>query len=86
MSLGQNYPNPFNPQTNIDFTVPASGQASLKVYSMLGRQVATLFEGQAESGRLYTRSLSAGDLATGQYVYVLDFEGQKLTRTMLVVK
>ena len=86
LSLGQNYPNPFNPQTNIDFTVPASGQASLKVYSMLGRQVATLFEGQAESGRLYTRSLSAGDLATGQYVYVLDFEGQKLTRTMLVVK
>jgi hypothetical protein len=86
LSLSQNYPNPFNPRTNINFTVPASGQASLKVFSLLGRQVATLFDGRAEAGRLYTRSLEAGGLATGQYLYVLDFEGSKVTRTMLVVR
>ncbi|MEK9139024.1 MAG: hypothetical protein AAB393_18045, partial [Bacteroidota bacterium] len=48
-ALFQNYPNPFNPSTNIGFTVPQSGFATMKVYNVLGQEVATLFEGNADA-------------------------------------
>jgi len=49
-NLYQNYPDPFNPSTMIQFTVPSDGRAILKVYNMLGQEVATLFDGIAEAG------------------------------------
>ena len=57
--LAQNYPNPFNPSTLIDFVVPTAGYATMKVYNLLGQEVATVFEGNTEAGRIYTARFSA---------------------------
>jgi len=67
-TLGQNHPNPFNPTTSIRFSLAASGQANLRVYDLLGRQVAELFNGAAEAGRLYQVEFNASDLPSGVYV------------------
>ena len=67
-TLGQNHPNPFNPTTSIRFSLAVSGQASLRVYDILGRQVAEMFNGIAEAGRLYQVEFNASDLPSGVYV------------------
>ncbi|MCC6476557.1 T9SS type A sorting domain-containing protein [bacterium] len=69
-SLAQNYPNPFNSQTTFSFTLPEAGDVSLKVYDMLGREVATVAEGAMSSG-VHTMNWSADGLATGVYMYTL---------------
>ena len=53
-SLSQNYPNPFNPSTNISYAIPASGNVSLKIYNILGQEVATVIPGIPESRFLYS--------------------------------
>ena len=50
-ALFQNYPNPFNPTTNIQFTVPVTGKATLKIFNIFGQEVATLFNGEEEAGK-----------------------------------
>lgn len=67
-SLDQNYPNPFNPSTKIRFAVPRSGFASLKVYDLLGREVARLVNEELKPGR-YEVTLDASHLASGVYFY-----------------
>ena len=66
-ALAQNYPNPFNPTTNIEFTVPLNGQATLKVFNSLGEEVATLFNGEAETGKYHQVQFNAAHLASGIY-------------------
>lgn len=67
-ALSQNFPNPFNPSTRINFSVESEGTASLKVFNILGEEVAALFEGIAEPGRLYSCVFTGEDLASGVYV------------------
>lgn len=86
LTLSNNYPNPFNPSTRIGFTLPATGRATVRVYNVLGQQVALLFDGVAEASRPYDLSFQAGPLAAGAYVYTLEFGGQLLTRRMALVK
>jgi hypothetical protein len=84
--LMQNYPNPFNPATTIKFSVAQNGFATLKVFDMLGRQVITLFNSQAEAGKLYNVNLDAGKLASGVYFFQLQ-QGSKIEmRKMLLLK
>lgn len=85
-SLNPNYPNPFNPSTNIEFSVPERGHASVKVYDIQGRQVAVLFEGEAEAGRLYRLTFDASRLASGIYIYDAQFGGQRIVRKMSFMK
>jgi len=68
--LSQNYPNPFNPSTTINYQIPKSGFVSLKVYDILGREVAVLVNGEKEMGR-YTVQFDGSKLASGVYIYEL---------------
>ena len=68
--LEQNYPNPFNPTTNFAFRISNFGFISLKVFDVLGREVASLVQGQKEAGS-YSVQWNASDLPSGIYLYRL---------------
>jgi hypothetical protein len=84
--LAQNYPNPFNPSTQIEFVVPESGFVTLKVYNVLGQEVATLFEGSLEAGRINTVQLGASNLPSGLYFYTLKSTAKTETKRMILTK
>ncbi len=84
-ALGQNYPNPFNPSTQINYTVPQTGQVTLKVYNVLGMEVATLVSGLQQAGK-HTATFNAASFASGVYFYRLQAGGASLTMKMLFVK
>jgi len=83
--LAQNYPNPFNPSTAISYQLPISSEVRLKVYDMLGREVATLVNGRQEAGR-YSVSWNAAGFASGVYFYRLQASNFVETRKMMLVK
>jgi hypothetical protein len=84
--LSQNYPNPFNPSTVIEFAVPQSGFTTMKVYNIHGQEVATLFDGNAEPGKIYTVRLNGSNLASGTYFCKLQSSGKTETRRMVLMK
>ena len=83
--LEQNYPNPFNPTTNIKYSIPQSGFVTLKVYNMLGQEVATLVNQQQKVGE-YNVDFDASNLASGLYVYSLKSGDYSLTKKMILLK
>jgi len=83
--LFQNYPNPFNITTTIEYTIPREAQVTLKVYDILGREVATLVDEQQTAGK-YKIRFNAGELASEVYLYELKAEDYRETRKMLLVK
>jgi hypothetical protein len=84
--LAQNYPNPFNPSTVIEFVVPQTGYATVKVYNLLGQEVATAFEGNAEAEKINTARFDATNLPSGMYFYTLRSAGKVETKRMLSMK
>ena len=84
-NLSQNYPNPFNPSTTIRFTLPSSQQVTLKVYNLLGAEVATLVNQTVEAGESSVRFDGAG-LPSGMYLYKLQAGAMTQTRRMMLVK
>ncbi|MDP2301581.1 MAG: T9SS type A sorting domain-containing protein [Ignavibacteria bacterium] len=83
--LVQNYPNPFNPSTDIKFSVQNSGMTSLKVYDVLGREVAVLVNENLNSGQ-YIFTFNGSNLASGTYVYELVSNGTRIAKKMLLMK
>lgn len=84
-SLDQNYPNPFNPSTSISFAVSQPGNYSLKVYDILGKEVATLVNEQLSAGK-YKFNFNASNLASGTYIYKLTGNNVNLSQKMLLLK
>lgn len=74
-SLEQNYPNPFNPLTRISWQTPISGHHTLKIYDVLGNEVATIINEYLESGK-YSFDFNAANLSSGVYVYRLTVSSQ----------
>jgi hypothetical protein len=83
--LSQNYPNPFNPETRIAFAVKNASPTTLKVYDMLGREVATLVDAQLAPGS-YAVSFAGHGLASGTYFYTLTAGSYRETRRMMLVR
>jgi len=84
-SLSQNYPNPFNPSTRISYNVDEPGLVQLKVYNVLGVEVATLVNAQQNSGN-YTVVFDAARLSSGVYFYSLSANNFTQTRKMILEK
>ena len=80
-----NYPNPFNPKTTITIDLPEAGWASLKVYNVLGQEVDVLIDGHKDAGS-YNVVFDAGHLSNGLYIYVLEADTFRGTKTMLLLK
>ena len=83
--LEQNYPNPFNPSTTIKYSVPRYGLISLKVYDVLGNEVADLVNGMKQPGN-YAVSFNGKNLASGVYIYRLKTEGFLATKKFILLK
>lgn len=83
--LAQNYPNPFNPSTTINFSIPEAGMVSIKIYDILGKEVASLINEQKESG-IYTVTFDASNLPTGTYIYKISSGNFTSSRKMLLLK
>ncbi len=84
-ALEQNFPNPFNPTTVINFTLPKAGVVTLKVYNVLGQEVATLVNG-FKAPQTYKVEFDGASLATGVYFYTLKFGDKSITKKMLLLK
>jgi hypothetical protein len=83
--LSQNYPNPFNPSTRISYSIPKTGYVSLKVYDILGREVATLVNGYQQANQ-YSVNFDASKLASGIYLYKLKAGDFVQTKKMILMK
>lgn len=84
-TLAQNYPNPFNPSTTINFTIPNSEFVTLKVFNILGSEVATLVNENLTAGA-YRFSFEAQNLASGVYLYELTAGGFREIKKMNLLK
>jgi hypothetical protein len=83
--LFQNYPNPFNPSTKVHFSVPRSGFVGLRVYDILGQEVATLVNGETNPGN-YEVTLDATGWPSGLYFYRLQAASFTETKKLLLLK
>jgi len=83
--LKQNYPNPFNPSTNISYTITKAGNVTLKVYNVLGQEVATLVNGY-QNASTYNVNFDASNLASGVYIYKLSSGSYAVAKKMVLMK
>jgi predicted esterase len=83
--LLQNHPNPFNPSTNISFSIPTGSFVSLKVFDLIGREVATVVLEEISAGS-YTKQWSANNYPSGVYFYRLQAGSYTETKKLLLLK
>jgi hypothetical protein len=84
-SLQQNYPNPFNPVTSIKFSLPKQSNVKLVVYDAIGREVATLVNGELKAG-VYNETFDGTSLASGVYFYRIDAREFTDVKKMVLIK
>ena len=84
-ALAQNYPNPFNPETTFKFAIPQDGYVMLKIYDLLGNEVATVLSESLSSGE-HTVAWSAESVAAGVYLYRLQSGSYSQTRKLVLLK
>jgi photosystem II stability/assembly factor-like uncharacterized protein len=84
-SLSQNYPNPFNPSTKIKFNVAGTGNVSIKVYDVMGKEIAELVNQNLTAG-IYTADFDASALPSGTYFYRLTAGSFTETKKLVLIK
>ena len=84
-SLSQNYPNPFNPTTTLEFSLPQNSFVTLKVFNVLGKEVATLVNGPVEAGK-HKLNFDASNLNSGVYFYKIEADNFVDTKKMILLK
>jgi len=85
-NLTQNYPNPFNPTTTIEFTLSENSNVSLKIFDVLGREVAALVDGEMKSGIIHQVQFDASKLSSGLYFYRLDAGTNSQVKKLVLMK
>jgi len=85
ITLNQNYPNPFNPSTTISFTIPSKSFVTLKIFDMLGREIATILSEQLPLGN-YTQHWNAANISSGVYFYRLQAGSYTETKKLILLK
>ncbi|MEW5842350.1 MAG: T9SS type A sorting domain-containing protein [Bacteroidota bacterium] len=83
--LKQNYPNPFNPTTTISYQLPSNSFVTIKVYDILGKEVAALVNGN-ESAGTHNVNFDASKLTSGVYIYTINAGGFVQSKKMLLLK
>ena len=83
--LEQNYPNPFNPVTTINFSLPERSMVTLKVYNIVGEDVAILINEEREAG-IHSVNFDANRLSSGVYFYKIQAGSYTSTKKMLLIK
>ncbi len=83
--LYQNYPNPFNPVTKISYSIPRAGFVSLKVYNLLGEEVADLVSGEKAAGK-YDIDFNGRGLSSGVYIYRIEAGGFSDSKKLVLMK
>jgi len=84
-SLSQNYPNPFNPETVIKYSLPVSAFVKLRVYDVLGNEVAELVNEKLNAGS-YSVKFSGKNLSSGVYYYNMTADDFSETKRMILLK
>jgi len=84
--LSPAYPNPFNPTTNLELAIPEAGYVSVKVYNLVGQEVATLVDGMMDANPSYTFQWNAGSLSSGVYLVRAEGAGQMATQKLMLLK
>jgi hypothetical protein len=84
--LSESYPNPCNPSTMLEFSVAQTNFVTVKVFGILGREVASLFSGIAEAGRVYILHFDAAQLTSGLYLIQLQSGRDRQVRKIMVLK
>jgi hypothetical protein len=83
--LSQNYPNPFNPSTRIKFALPKNEFVNMKIYDILGKEVASIINENLTAG-FYEVEFNANNLASGMYFYRLETPSYKDIKKMMLIK
>ncbi|HSD64910.1 MAG TPA: YCF48-related protein [Ignavibacteriaceae bacterium] len=84
-SLEQNYPNPFNPSTQINYSIPEDGFVSLKLYNLLGKEIAEPVNGIVKAGK-HRFTFNASSLPSGVYLYRLETNNKVMVKKMMLIK
>jgi photosystem II stability/assembly factor-like uncharacterized protein len=84
-ALDQNYPNPFNPSTSISYRIPETAVVVVKVYDVMGNEVASLVNGKQEAG-YHSVVFNASNLASGSYIYTITAGNFTSTKKMVLLK
>ena len=79
------YPNPFNGAVNVSFTLPRASEVSLKVFDVLGREVATIISGAKQAGH-HMAQWNCAECAAGIYLFKLEVSGQSFVQKAAYVK
>jgi len=83
--LIQNYPNPFNPSTNISYSIPSNGFVTIKIYDILGSEIALLVNKEQSAG-FYNVEFNANNFPSGIYIYTLQFGNNMQSKKMILLK